>query len=355
MKSKKILITGNLGYVGVVLAKYLKKKKKNLFLIGYDVGYFNNNWFLKSESKKKYVDYQIRTDIRDQNFKELEKFKIDTIIHLAAVSNDPMGNFFKRPTREINTIYSKKLIDWAKRNSIKKFIFASSCSVYGFSKKICGENSKTNPLTEYAKSKLSIENYLKKNSNSNFKAVTLRFSTACGASDMLRLDLVLNDFVANAIALKKIRLLSDGNALRPLIDVIDMVKAFYWAYQYNRKNFLCVNVGNEKMNYKIVELAYLVKKYLRNAKISINKAKADSRSYKVNFSKYKRLFSGYSKMKDAEYSVTNLIKMIRKTKFKNKNFRSGKFMRFVSLKKQISEKKISKNLRILNDKRYYNQ
>jgi nucleoside-diphosphate-sugar epimerase len=353
MNSKKILITGNLGYVGVELVKYLKKKNKKLFLIGYDTGYFNKNWFFNSSSKSE-VDYQIRSDIRDQKFSILKKFNIDTIIHLSAVSNDPMGNFFVRPTREINTIFSKKLIDWAKKNGVKKFVFASSCSVYGFSKNICSENSKTKPLTEYAKSKLVIENYLKKKTNLNFKAITLRFSTACGASSMLRLDLVLNDFVANAIVAKEIKLLSDGNALRPLIDVIDMAKAFYWACFYNKNSFTCVNVGNDKMNYKIVELANLVKKYLPKAKISINYAKADNRSYRVNFSKYRRLFSGYKKMKDAKYSITKLIYMIRKTKFNDKNFRLGNFMRLVSLKKQITEKKLNKNLKVLNDKRYYN-
>jgi nucleoside-diphosphate-sugar epimerase len=354
MNQKKILITGNLGYVGVELVKFLKKQDKNLFLIGYDVGYFKKNWFTQSLKKNKYIDHQITSDIRANNFRSLSSLKIDTIIHLAAVSNDPMGNFFIKPTREINTIYTKKLIDWAKKNKVKKFIFASSCSVYGFSNNICNENSKTNPLTEYAKSKLKIETYLKSRVSKKFKGITLRFSTACGSSDMLRLDLVLNDFVASAIATKKIKLLSDGNALRPLIDVVDMAKAFWWAEKYNKKIFECVNVGNDKMNYKIVDLAYLVKKSLPNAKISINKLNADNRSYKANFSKYKKLFSGYNKMKGAKYSISKLIKTIRKSKFKDKNFRSGNFMRLVSLKKQIEKKQINKNLKILNDKRYYN-
>jgi nucleoside-diphosphate-sugar epimerase len=352
---KVILITGNQGYIGVELVKYLKKKNKNIFLLGYDTGYFKKNWFLKPKIKKNNkVNFQIQKDLRAKNFKTLERFKIDSIIHLSAVSNDPMGNSFKKPTREINTIYTKKLIDWAKGNNVKKFVFASSCSVYGFSKKNCKENSATNPLTEYAKSKLEIEKYLKKETNKNFKAVSLRFSTACGASDMLRLDLVLNDFVANAIASKEIKLLSDGNALRPLIDVIDMIKAFEWAEKYNKKNFISLNVGNDKMNYKIVELAYQVKKYLPASKISINRENIDNRSYKVDFSLYKKLFSGYSKMKNINYSIKNLIKILKIKKFKNKNFRLGSHMRLVSLKKQIKEKKIDKNLKILNDKRYYN-
>ena len=352
---KKILITGNLGYLGVELVKFLRSKYRDILIIGYDTGYFKKNRFINSISNKKnYVNFQIKADIRDQKFDILKKFNIDSIVHLAAVSNDPMGNSFVKPTREINTIFTKKLIDWAKKNKIRKFIFASSCSVYGFSKKKCNEYSKLKPLTEYAKSKVLIEKYLQRKTNKEFKALALRFSTACGASDMLRLDLVLNDFVANAIASKEIKLLSDGNALRPLIDVFDMVKAFDWAENYNNKKFMCINVGNEKMNYKIVELAYQVKKYLPEAKININKENIDNRSYKVDFSRYKKLFSGYSKMKNVQYSITNLIKTFKRKKFKNKNFRAGNYMRLISLKKQINEKKIDKNLKILNDKRYYN-
>ena len=348
MKSKIILITGNLGYVGVELVKFLKKKNKKLFIIGYDVGFYSKNFFQKIDNKK-YVDYQIKSDVRDQKFENLKKFKIDTVIHLAAVSNDPMGSFFIRPTREINTIYSKKLIDWSKNHGVKKFIFASSCSVYGFSNKNCSEESRTNPLTEYAKSKLKIEKYLKKKFSSKFKAIILRFSTACGASSMLRLDLVLNDFVASAIASKKIKILSDGKALRPLIDVLDMAKAFCWADEYNSKNFLCINVGNEKMNYRIVDLAYLVKKFLPNSKILINSKNIDNRSYRVNFSKFKSFFSGYKNMKGAKYSIAKLIYMLKKRNFKNKDFRSSNFMRLISLKNQIAKKKLNNNLKVLHD------
>ena len=345
-----MLVTGNLGYIGIELTKFLKKKNKNLFIIGYDVGYFKSNFFLKKKISK-HTDYQIRTDLREDLFKQLEKFKIDAIIHLAAISNDPMGNYFINPTRQINTSSSKKLVNWAKKSGVSKFIFASSCSVYGFSKKVCNENSKTNPLTEYAKSKITIEKYLNKKTDKKFKAICLRFSTACGASEMLRLDLVLNDFVASAITSNEIRILSDGKALRPLIDVTDMAEALYWALSYDPKNFLSVNVGNEKMNYQIIELASLVKKYVKTAKISVNQDNKDNRSYRVDFSKYRKIFPRYSKMKNAKFSIMNLIKMIRMKKFADKKFRTGNFMRLVSLKKQIEAKKINRNLKILNDRR----
>ncbi len=354
MKDKTVLITGNLGYIGVELSSYLKKKYKQIFLIGYETGYFLKNSINKKKLVNKNIDLQIFSDLRDLNYGQLDNIKIDTVIHLAAISNDPMGNFFTKPTRQINTIYSKKFIDWAKKIGVKKFVFASSCSVYGFSNKVCNETSKTKPLTEYAKSKLEIEKYLKKKTNKKFKAISLRFSTACGASKMLRLDLVLNDFVASALSTKKIKLLSNGNALRPLIDVYDMCKTLIWAIDYNFKNFLCVNVGNENMNYRIVELAHLVQKFLPYAKISINHNNLDNRSYKVGFSKLKKIYKGYGKMKNINFSIKNLVKILKKNEFNDKNFRKSNLMRLVSLKNQIKQGRLSNNLKILNDKRYYN-
>lgn len=354
MKKKIVLITGNLGYIGVELSKYLKKKDKNIFLIGCDNGYFLKDTINKKKFSKKFIDYQQYSDIRDLKYKRLSCLKIDTVIYLAAISNDPMGNFFIKPTKQINSLYTKKFIDWAKNIGVKRFVFASSCSVYGFSKKICKENSKTKPLTEYAKSKVDIENYLKKKTDKDFSAISLRFSTACGASRMLRLDLVLNDFVASAISTKEIKLLSNGNALRPLIDVFDMCKTLIWASKYKFKKYICVNVGNDKMNFKIVDLAYSVKKFLPKAKISINHDNFDNRSYKVGFSKLKRIYKGYNTMKNLNYSIKNLIKILKNNDFENKNFRGSKFMRLISLKNQIKQGKINNNLRILNDKRYYN-
>ena len=132
---------------------------------------------------------------------------------------------------------------------------------------------------------------------------------------MLRLDLVLNDFVASALSNKNINYLVI-NALRPLIDVFDMCQIMIWAASHNTKRFTCINAGHDKMNFKIVELAYLVKKILPFAKISINTVKNDNRSYKVGFSKLKRLYKGYENMKNIKYSIRNLIKILKTNNFK---------------------------------------
>ena len=190
----KILITGNNGYIGPVLFNEIKKKFPKSLVYGFDNNYFR---------KKNFSDIQYNGDIR--NFpKEIFKNNIDAVVHLASLSNDPIGNKYENQTKQININATKRLIDLSKKNGCKTFIFASSCSVYGkYGDKSRDEKCKTQPLTGYAKSKIIIEDYLKKKTNKNFKSICLRFATACGASSNLRLDLVLNDFVFSALTKKK--------------------------------------------------------------------------------------------------------------------------------------------------------
>ena len=190
----KILVTGNLGYIGTELTKYLKKKK--YFITGYDSGLFED-CKIANFYQKPTVDVQIYSDIRLITEKHLKN--VYAVIHLAAISNDPIGNKFEDVTKKVNYISTKKLIDLAVKNNVKKFVFASSCSMYGNTKnskeKVKNELSALSPLTAYAKSKVLIEKYISK-IKSKTLFTCLRFSTACGVSDRLRMDLVVNDFVA---------------------------------------------------------------------------------------------------------------------------------------------------------------
>ena len=197
---KKVLIVGHLGYIGPIVTYQLKKK---YYICGVDTHWFktkvNKNLF-----KRKYEPHKsIIKDLRNFNFKDLS-FVPDAVIYLAAISNDPMGSEFKKVTHEINTKYCLKIAKDAKKIGVKKFIFASSCSIYGAagnSKK--KETHKIQPLTDYAKSKVSSEKKLKKIANKNFQVISLRFATAAGYSPKLRLDLVFNDFVVNSVKKKR--------------------------------------------------------------------------------------------------------------------------------------------------------
>lgn len=340
----KILVTGNLGYIGTELTKYLKKKK--YFITGYDSGLFED-CKIANFYQKPTVDVQIYSDIRLITEKHLKN--VDAVIHLAAISNDPIGNKFEDVTKKVNYISTKKLIDLAVKNSVKKFVFASSCSMYGntkFSKeKVKNEQSDLDPLTAYAKSKVLIEKYIgKKKSKTLFTC--LRFSTACGVSDRLRMDLVVNDFVASAISNKKIELLSDGKSWRPLIDVEDMCKALEWGVR--RKHLLkneplFINVGRDQNNILIKDLAILVKKIFGNkVKVKFNKNKIiDDRSYRVDFSKYKKIVpKKFQISKTIKQSLIELKKFLIENNFSLKNFRNSKYSRLYYLNDLISKKKL---------------
>jgi nucleoside-diphosphate-sugar epimerase len=244
-----ILVLGSDGYVGSVLVNYFKKK--NIYnSIGIDA-----QWFNKNNSQKRYGDAN-RKDVRHFNLRSINAIP-EAIIYLAAISNDPMGKEFKKVTHQINFKECLRLAKSAKALGVKKFIFASSCSIYGASgSKMRKESDKLQPITDYAISKVNAEKALRYISSKKFKVISLRFATAAGWSPNLRLDLVFNDFVASAVFKNKIELLSNGDAWRPLIHVNDMVRAIHWAINYNTsKNFLPINIGSNNWNFKILDLA----------------------------------------------------------------------------------------------------
>lgn len=338
----KILITGNKGYIGVELSKYLKSKyKKKIYIIGYDLNLFKGCEF----SKDKSIDKQVIGDVRQIKPKDLDS--IDYVIHLAAISNDPMGNLFEKVTHDINFKASERLAKISNQKNIKKFIFASSCSVYGLQGKLQKkESSKLAPLTAYAKSKILSEKSFEKIKSKNTKYISLRFATACGVSDMLRLDLVLNDFVTSAKFKKKIEILSNGKPWRPLITVKDMCKAIDWSiFEFDTKQKTSVfNVGSNEWNFRVKDIAYEVKKAFKNVKIKINNdSPDDKRSYKVDFTRYKKLSKNYYPSKKILDEILKLKKMLKNKKNLN-NFRSSKYIRLNHLKNLINKGKLSKNI-----------
>lgn len=213
---------------------------------------------------------------------------VEAIVHLAAISNDPIGNRFEEVTLDSNYRSSINLAKKGKEAGVKSFVFPSSCSMYGLADdRARTEKSPLNPLSAYAKSKVFTERDLEPLASEQFKITSLRFATACGWSDRLRLDLVLNDFVAGAVASRRITILSDGTPWRPLIDVKDMARAIDWAISRDASDggeFLAVNVGSYEWNFQVKNLAEVVAKVIPGVDVSINKdGQPDKRSYKVDF------------------------------------------------------------------------
>jgi len=326
----KILITGNMGYIGPVLVKRLRQSYPDAYLVGLDAGYFahcltNADFFPECR-----VDVQFFADVRTLPLAALDG--VDAIVHLAAISNDPIGNLFEDVTLDVNYEASKRLAVAAKEQGVQTFVFASSCSMYGFADDSPRtETSPLNPLTAYAKSKVYTERELEQLADSTFKVTSLRFSTACGMSERVRLDLVVNDFVACAIASKNITILSDGTPWRPLIDVKDMARAIDWAIQRDHEtggDFLAVNVGSSEWNYQVKDLAEAVARVIPNVTVAINPdAQPDKRSYKVDFSLFEKLAPGYQPQVDLNTAIRELKAGLEAMGFRDEEFRDSSYMR----------------------------
>lgn len=341
----KILVIGNLGYIGPMVAKHFRTTHPGSFIAGYDIGYFIQNYTPNGVVGDTLLDKQYFGDVRNFDAGILNGF--DAVIYLAAISNDPMGNAFEQPTLDINFNAAIDIAQKAKQQDVKHFVFASSCSVYGFADTAPRtESSDVNPLTAYAKSKVFAEQGLQPLADENFQITCLRFATACGYSDRLRLDLVLNDFVASAIADKKITILSDGTPWRPLIHVKDMARAMDWAIQrIAGGQFLIINTGSNHWNYQVKELATAVQKLFADVDVSINtNAAPDKRSYKVSFDMYEQLAPDHQPQISLEAAVEDLKNGLESMHFSDANFRHSKLIRLKMIQQLMDDAIIDNNL-----------
>jgi nucleoside-diphosphate-sugar epimerase len=345
----KILITGNMGYVGPVVCGHLRSVFPQAHLTGYDSAWFAQCLTTYNPVPERALDQQDFGDVRDITEEYLTGF--DAVVHLAAVSNDPMGGKFEQVTDEINHQASVNLGRMAASAGVKSFVFASSCSVYGFAEdgRARSETDPVNPLTAYARSKIDTEKGLLSLSNSGMAISCLRFATACGMSPRLRLDLVINDFVACALSSGEITVLSDGSPWRPLIHVRDMARAIEWALIRDTSvsgNYLCINVGSEDWNYQVRDLAEAVKDAVPGTKVSINtSAPPDKRSYKVDFEQFRRLAPDHQPQQTLATSIAGLRDGLNQLGFADKNFRQSYMIRLKMLECMLDEKMLTNDLR----------
>jgi nucleoside-diphosphate-sugar epimerase len=332
----RLLITGNMGYVGPVLIKYLRHHHSDLHISGLDTGYFAACITTTEALPECRIDMQYFSDIRHFPASILRGH--DAMVHLAAISNDPMGNTFKHVTEEVNYQASVRAAAMAKSAGIGSFVFASSCSIYGSAENAPRtETADVNPLTEYARSKVRTEEELKQLAGPDFTVTSLRFATACGMSDRLRLDLVLNDFVAAAVTSKKIVIFSDGSPWRPLINVQDMARAIDWAVHRRGENggrYLAVNAGSDAWNYQVRDLAEAVADIVGGTQIVVNEnAQPDKRSYKVDFSLFRQLAPGHQPQKDLHGTIEALQQGLRLIDFKDSGFHHSDLIRLETLRR----------------------
>ena len=334
----KVLVTGNLGFVGNILTKKLLEQKFEV--VGYDAGYYPQGFL----NLKKIEYKQIKKDIRNVSIEDLKD--VSAICHLAALSNDPLGEINPNLTEDINYKATIKLAKLAKEANIEKFIFSSSCSSYGMNEKIVNEESKLSPLTAYAKSKVNSEKAISNINDNNFCTTNLRSATAYGLSDSIRLDLVVNNLTCSAFTTNQVKLLSDGTAWRPLVHVEDMANAFISVLNAKNSevNGHAFNVGVNEDNYTVREIAQKVEQIVPNSNITYAKeANKDSRSYKVDFTKIKHQL-GFKTEWNLEKAIKEIYDLLKFKEFTENDFKNEKYFRVAYIKSLIEKGKIDNNL-----------
>ncbi len=343
----RFVITGNMGYVGPAVVRHLRARFPDAELIGFDAGFFAHCLTGSQGLPETLLDAQYFGDVRELPAAILND--TDGVVHLAAISNDPMGKQFENATDDINRAASVRLARLALEMGVRNFVFASSCSIYGFAE---GgkrrEEDELNPLTAYARSKIGTEHELQQLQNGDMTITSLRFATACGMSDRLRLDLVLNDFAAGAVSTGDISILSDGTPWRPLIDVSDMARAIEWALLRTVDRggrVLSINVGSDRWNYQVKDLAQAVADALPGTRVSINRdAPPDKRSYRVDFSRFAALAPEHQPETDLATSVRRLIAGLQAIGFADADFRNSHLMRLKVLSSLVAQGRLSPHL-----------
>jgi len=326
----RILVTGNMGYVGPVVVEHLLDARPDAQLAGLDTGFFAPCLTGTTVLPEHRLECQWFADVRRPPAGAFEG--VDAVVHLAGVSNDPIGTTYEEATLDVNHRATVELARAARDAGARAFVFASSCSVYGLAEEgLRTEESETGPLTAYARSKLLAEDGLAELASDDFAVTSLRFATACGMSDRLRLDLVLNDFVAGAYAFREITILSDGTPWRPLIHVRDMARAIDWALDRPAENggaFLALNTGSDEWNYQIRELADAVAAVVPDVEVSVREdAAPDARSYRVGFGRFREIAPDHQPQVALAKAIEDLSAGLERMSFHDPDFRNSTLVR----------------------------
>jgi len=339
----RVLVTGNLGYIGTVLTDALKKKGYEV--VGLDTNYYDG---FKGLSYRE-ADSQILKDIRDVTNDDL--YKIDAIIHLAALSNDPLGEFNPQLTEDINLHATIKLAKLAKAEGVKRFVYSSSQSMYGLSNseaELDEDKSEKNPLTVYARTKWLAECELRNLASDHFVLTYFRPSTVFGASPKLRCDIVFNNFVACAYTTGKIEIKSDGTPWRPVVHVRDVCQAYIAGLEAPKEliNNQAFNVGIPNGNFSVRDLAEAAGSVIPGSKIIYSGEHPDSRSYRVSFRKILSVLKDYFKPEwDLIKGGRELIELFEEVKFTERDFLGVKCNRLNQLRDLIRNNDLDHQLR----------
>jgi nucleoside-diphosphate-sugar epimerase len=338
----RILMTGHDGYVGAVMAPLLQAAGHEV--VGLDNHYFDGCDFGDYAPKLRVI----RCDIRDLTAAQLAGF--DGVAHLAAVSNDPLGNLNPESTYDINHKASLHLAVLAKAAGAARFVYSSSCSVYGAAspEDLLDESASFSPVTPYAKSKVLVERDLDALADSTFSPVFMRNATVYGVSPRLRGDLVVNNLVGWAHTTGQVLMKSDGTPWRPLLHVLDLSRAFLAVFEAPREavHNQAFNVGRPGENYRIQQVAEIVQAQVPGSKIEFSKdAGPDPRCYRVSFDKITRALPQLSMTWNVEQGVAELLAAYQQIGLTKQDLEGSKYLRIKTIFEHIRGGRLGEDLR----------
>ncbi|NEO16738.1 MULTISPECIES: SDR family oxidoreductase [unclassified Moorena] len=337
----RVLVTGHKGYIGTVMVPMLLAQGYDVF--GLDSDLFEQSTF--GEGIRKIPE--LKKDIRDVTATELEGF--DALIHLAGLSNDPLGNLNPDLTYQINHAASVHLAKLAKAAGIERFVFSSSCSNYGAGgDDWLTEESSFNPVTPYGISKVRVEQDVTQLADDNFSPTFLRNATAYGVSPRLRFDLVLNNLVAWAFTTGQVYIKSDGTPWRPIVHIEDISQAFIAVLEAPREvvHNQAFNVGRNEDNYRIRELAEIVKETVPGCEIEYAKdAGPDKRCYRVDCSKIIRTLPEFKPQWNARRGAQELYQAYQTVGLTLEEFEGPRYQRIAHIKQLLSTDRLDQTLR----------
>ena len=334
----RVFVTGVEGYIGALLAPRLVGRGHDV--VGLDTGFYRDGWLYSDRGLRSYPRL-LNKDTREITDQDLKGF--DAVVHLAELSNDPLGQIRPDVTRQINHLASVGLASKAKAAGVKRFLWNSSCSVYGVGKgEFLDEDAPVNPQTAYAECKVLVERDVSQLADVSFSPVFFRCATAYGPSPRMRFDVVLNNLAGLAWTTKRIAMVSDGTPWRPLVHVLDICKAIACALEAPRESVhnQIFNVGDDRENYQIREIAQIVAAEFPGCEVTTGPPGGDNRSYRVSFDKINHQLPGFRCEHNAQEGARQLRDLFERIEMGRETFEFRAFTRLKQLQYLLRTKQI---------------